>query len=318
MSVVSIAEATDTGGGDETATTRTHERKFYITTDSASDNDATIRAERLSILPRANDTFPGDTGAICMNVAIKRRDVYEWEATANYQFVGDTGGTDGTDANIYPWKLPPFNISTSAEPYQEAVEKAYDTTDAQGAPTIAILNSADDKFDPPVMDNKYNTILRFSYNLQTYSMLWPQAYVNTLNKDAMRILDINCPAKLALMRDMTGTQKTVKDSSGNKDLSYWEVAIEILMALDGFNAKPLQCGFYFKPAAGEKQEIRVKDKVFGAWYGDTRAVPVTEPQLLTSTGALAALTHPPTTAYGDFQVKFAKDWSILNLPVTVV
>ena len=319
MSVTAINEKMDTGGGNETAGKRTHTRVFLIECDDTADNTATIFNDREvgpDILPRANDSFPGDEAAKCSNVTIRRISELVWEATCPYEFIGDSVNVTGT-AGASPWDLPPYNISVSSYSVNKVVEKGYkaDGSDTQNTPTDPILLPTGDKFDPPPTKPIYISLLKFSYNIQTFNLDWVSSYRDTVNAQAVTILDLEIGAKRALLQGIGGQRIVVKSASDN--YHYWQVDIEMAISNDGFALELLLAGFH-SLNAGKKYEIGLnKDsgavvEMTAANKNDKNIVQATEPQLLTLVGGLVAVGGTPV--YQTWEIHYAKNWDSLNLP----
>lgn len=318
MSVTAINERFDTGGGQEGAERRTHNRVFIIECDSAADNTSTIFNNREvgpDTLPRANDTFPGDYAAKCTGVTIRRLDALVWEATCSYEYTGDTGTTSGTSSTIKPWNLPPYNISITSYSKTKAVEKGYKTTDAQGSPSDPIVLPVDppDKFDPPPTDEVYISLLKFSYNLETFRLDWVNSYRNTINLNPVMVLDLSIPAKKALLQSIGGTRNTVKTES--ESYNWWQIDIEMALNDDGFDLELLLAGFHMMDTTKFEIGINKSGVIVKRPAGDKTIDAVTEPQLLTAAGALVGVGGTPV--YKKWQTKFAKDWSSMNLPASM-
>jgi len=324
MSVTLIRELMDTGGGNETGGKRSHTRLFRILTDDPYDNTATIFANRdvgPDILPKANDSFPGDVAAKCKNVAIRRIGPEEWEATCPYEYVGDTVNMGAGIFTSVPWELPPYNISTSSFAVNRAMRKAYkeDDTDARETPSVAILDSAGYPFDPPLTYLKYFAKVKFTYNLQTFNLDWQLDYPDTVNKTPLAVLDISVPKKCALIQSLNANRVVVK--SETDEYHYWAVDVELAISRDGFHEEPANIGFHFLEG-GIAYAIRRKLGVLGKWLlangkPDPASEQITDPVPLNANGGIATIPSGgtvPEPSYKKFYVKYAANWDVLNLP----
>lgn len=318
MSVTSINERIDSGTGSESATKRSHTRVFIIETSSSADNTATILNNREvgpDVLPRANDTHPDDAAATCSNISIRRLDATEWEATCQYDYTGDTATTTGEE-EVNPWYLPPYNISISSFAKQRVVEKGYETGDAQGSPSEPIVIPVDppDKFDPPPVDDTYITLLKFSYNLETFSISWVSQYRNTINLNPIVVLDLSIASKQALLQNISGTRNAIKNNSGMR--YWWQVDVELAISENGFDIELLLAGFHMMDS-GSKYEIGIDSTgtIVKRPAASKTIDAVTEPQLLKADGTLVGKGGTPV--YKKWQTKYAKDWASLNLPASL-
>lgn len=321
MSVLSINERIDTGGGSESKDRRAHTRLFIIECSASTDNTSTIfnaRSIGPDILPRANDSFPGDNAAKCTNVSIKRLSEKLWEATCSYEYSGDTITTESTEDEIDPWNLPPFNISVTSYGVNEAASKAYDTDDAQDNPTINILNSAGDQFNPPLSTVKRVAVIKFSYNLKTFSLNWPLEYIDTVNKESVCVLGVSIPAQTAMMQNLEGQRLSVKNSDGDVDY-YWQINVEIAVSKTGFDHEVLNAGFHCIDGEGIYEIGICRDggtddgkmvPITSDYKNNKNVLPVTEPQLLNDDGELST----DGAHYLTFVLNYPKSWNSLCLP----
>jgi hypothetical protein len=154
---------------------RTYARTFNVETSAVVDPDA---VRLLDGVPRLGDIYTSpkgaiDTGATCRSVRVTPKDSpkfwrvecrFSSRADSSVSGSGTPGGT-GTDPaqaatqNQNPL-LKPAKISWGTVRVQQVARK-----DARGK---AILNSAGDAFDPPLMKDKINLTLKVQRNQQFF------------------------------------------------------------------------------------------------------------------------------------------------------
>jgi hypothetical protein len=225
-----------------------------------------------------------------------------------------------------PWSLPPYDISYSPNEYVVAFRQGYVDGDKNGSPTDAVLNSAGDPFEEST--TRQNLILKFTYNLQTFTPSWIVDYMDTINQKDINILDIAIPAYKGRIKSLAASKQKDYTAEGLRRYSYWIINVEIEISKSFWRQDIMQRGLFFLKdiGGGTMQKERIYKRTdgetgdnFGAMEDvGTDPIPCDEPQRLNAAGGLLDPTGSATvnSVFIDFWDKYDCDWSPLNLPQT--
>jgi hypothetical protein len=189
MAVTSVTEIWDSrDGSSDEMFVDTLTRQFRVRTDSMLDGPSTISVA--NGLPRRWDIYQDPNGfpdlfARCQKLAVKQTDdPFTWIATATYtskrvfKEEAKQAQKGGNQVDQNPLNRPP-DISWSLTTYQRAV--AFDASD--GRP---IMNSAADKFDPPIEIDDSRLVLVYSRNEATFTAQLALDYQDAVNSGVWR------------------------------------------------------------------------------------------------------------------------------------
>ena len=304
-----VNERLEGQAGEETAKTRAQTREFIVEYSSDTDvsNIATYNSSVVlalsgsTIIPDVGEPFPGDGRSYCTKRrAILYKDKYHWLVTCWHETVSIEEDPTTEDPVI----------SFDSAQYTRVIEKAYQTGDARGAPTKAILNSADDPFDPPIQQPESRTLISVTQNVRNFREEWISEFENTINDRETRIAGFNVGVGQARMVRINAVPKTlVREELW--DLDYWEVSFQVELDPDGYSPlKILDQGFNYIPegdSAGTKTKFTVLDDAGEETFAN-------EPQLLNGIGGKGSADDPK---YVEYYTYWEADWRVLNLPRTV-
>ncbi len=220
MAIISVTETTDGEGATFSRdTTRLYTRTFRVITDSVNH-----RPDEIALapgLPRGWDRHPSDITCFVEKVTPKRvkgtREV--WDVTASYTNKLDEDDEPDENPLRRPWKL-----SWTSQTYSHAalVGVKRETFTAGGS-TIApapgaalsgpVLNSAGDKFDPPIEIEASNWQLTAKKNIATVPS-WLMDYRDSLNHASITIAGINFQARELRLNSMTIGEWTYENDIG--------------------------------------------------------------------------------------------------------
>jgi len=293
--VLSVVEKLGGRGGDETTSTQNFSRVFQVEIDAVS---ATVESDILASvsIPTIGASHPAYSAAKCTRRRVKLADdddFLTWEVECDYSL--PTPSKNNTSNN--PVNDPP-RISFGSVQYTRVVEKAYQGVDKIDSPTKAILNSAGQPFDPPVVQEEENMVISITRNERTIDPADLVTYRNTINLVSITIAGVTIAQNRGRMRSIMMTKSW--DTSGT---AYWQVTYEIEIATTTHVRKILDVGFYKKESAGLIPMLDAEKK------------PVTEPKLLNGTGG-ENVSSPLVGVYLSFQTYWAKAWSDLSLPTS--
>jgi hypothetical protein len=261
MAIIGFAEIWDPrDAGVHGRFVRDYQRSFKYQTDAATDSQLQILLYPLT--PRLFTPYAGqdgfvDLGAICYQVdaAQDEDDPFFWKATAHYSSdlshiaeMADKGSTNPLSGNSIGGRgaqgfenplLRPPKIKWGQAKFQKAV-----TQDTNGDP---IVNSALERFDPPVEIDDSRPTLEITRNEPTYQQALAMKYRDAVNSDPFFGFGI-------------GTVKVdsiTADFRWENGYGYWEVSYVFHIRPEKWNpTEILDCGFYHLDAAGKPAAIR--------------------------------------------------------------
>jgi len=236
----------------------------------------------------------------------------------------------------------PYNVRIYTVPYEIPMEYAYKTTnsgdeknDKQYAPTKQIVNTAKDKYASLPTKNAYNIILEFSYNLKKLNLGKHFHCLDTVNSKEIDILGITVGEGKGRINNLEWSFQKMTPSAN----SFWCVNAQIelsvskdhALSLDsyGFNAlnpaKNKLCRVYTDEKGGYGviggtiggKTIQVTED--GVVYYDDGSVDVVlsrveEAVKLDEDGLVYEDQYAATPASTTFNINYARDWRILDLP----
>lgn len=250
--------------------TREYTRVFRVITNDPKDEPWVVGSA--TGLPILFDPYQGQNGAIDLNsraLRIEPRqsedDPYIWEVVIEYgtKFENFDPANYETGGYENPILRPP-DIRWSFVSFQKPIDK-----DLLGN---AIVNSAQDPYDPPVTVDDHRPVLTYERNELVFDPELAIAYMDAVNTDVF-LGALPGQAKVAGI-------EAVRVFEHN--LFFWRVNYEIHFRREGWDLIIINRGYHYLDA-GESKAINDK---FGQ--------PVSSPKLLTAAGAVLPQGGTPT------------------------
>ena len=289
MSVTIHRETTAERGSSEKAAPFNFElrRSFSVHTD-AVDTEATI-ANHAST-PDLGDSHPNNSFAICVGRQIKQVDGsnYDWIVTVRYATDWETVETETDPTDFRPV------VSWGTQFVQTVLTKDVVTDEA-------IVNTAGDPFDPPLMTDRPLTTCNVVGNF-TAIPTWLFSLRNKVNDSALTIRGVTVAAELALIRNLS-----ISDARYKNGTIYYRVELELLIDEDGHKVKVLNDGMHELDTTRTGDEKRTHIMFDGE--------PISQPVPLDADGKRISSDDLPASAVIlDFYQYATADFSVLNLP----
>lgn len=237
-------------------------------------------------IPVVGTSYPEDAAAVVTNIDVGAVDAHRsvFIITVNYET--PKWGAVGFAAD--PWDEAP-SIQWGSTSISVVADK-----DNSGA---AIVNSAGDPFDPPLMDEKIIPELTLTRNVQTFDPDDMDEYKGAVNSSSNTIVGKTCAARTALIADYGATRARANG------VSYWVETLRIQINSDTWDRSPQDKGFnYLTGSPQTKKPIKLD--------GATAS----EPQFLDGSGGILSLGG--TVLYRNYRVKKEKSFTALNLNIT--
>lgn len=302
---------------------RTYGIKYIV--ESTTINDVNIHAARKAIgMPVVGDAYVNDPGAFAQEAVLddikQAADKTIFTFSVDYQPREGGGGANETQSED-PTKQPP-KIGYGNVKYQIPFIRGYKAGDVQGTPTQPVLNLCKQKYDPPAVAMKINSLMTIQYNVRLFRYEWIDQYIDTINRSPVVVCGVSMPQYKAKINDLSASNSF--DSNGKE---FWQVSITIESSTTKFLTSLLEQAYECYNAAGNLDHIYIWAKLLSARTAcksdltaaereedDKYITPVSEPKLLTSAGKLAA--NGATPIYTDYQQCYDMDWSPLLIPKT--
>lgn len=292
-SVLSVKQLVKQDGQTDINPTKTRINTYYSI--KLSDRSATAAFDVLNAVdpvsalavPQDGDPF-GSTGLLVLS----RRPYLLGEGGTNWevQVINgiDASITDGS--TIAPWTRKPL-IEWGQVRYPYVLEQGLDEDNTP------VVNSAEDPYDPPLMTEKINGLMRITWAKKTADLNIDDIndLIGTVNGDSVTIRGKSYGNARLLLRAATATETIW---TGN--IHYWALVyeIEVERQVDVFVAYVLDRG-YHRISGGSKSLIKVNGSA------------VSSPQLLDGNGAPLAIGGTPV--YNEHVKAIVADWSPLLL-----
>ena len=271
MAVVSVEEKQ--GGGSKDGKGRHYLRRFLVTLDAAPDAEiAALDADDGSTaVPNYGDTHPNNAYARCMNVSVSPTDSrMVWTVEARYDTVW-------SEIN---WTEDPLDEDPDVNwGVVERVEALHH--DKDGDP---LLNSANDWFDPPLEQPRYDLAVTIMRNEApaAYAPGDTYDYVGTVNSDSTTIAGLAVTARQAKLVEYSANRQE------RNGVDFWRVTYRIEFRADtatttGWDREVLDQGI---------NELFVLDGTKMRITGSD-GEPVQEPVNLDGDGVALAWDHAP-------------------------
>jgi hypothetical protein len=265
---------------------RTYKRVFHVLTDDPRTGGFAVRAalgiqigEPYQLGTPGPDLWAeGDTGSFATSIraSVSSEDGLTWTAEVDYG---------------------PYEPETAESPLDEPEDVSWDQVtfeipvdyDANGT---AILNSAGDPYDPPVMIEDDRPVLTIVRNELEYNSDLSDLYRGSVNASAF-FGKAPGTVKCMPMR----AQRLWSPNLNINEGYYWKVTYTFHVNRDGWKRKLLDQG-YQELVSGVRKKILVD------------GLPASQPQLLNGSGLKLAVGSDPV--YKEFTVHKPRDFSVFN------
>lgn len=289
MAVDRHIETTQERGSTEKAAPFNKERRrsFIVHTNSI-DTEDTIAAHAST--PDLGDSHPDDAFAICVGRQIKQVDDsnYDWIISCRYATDWENVESE-TDPNNFR------QVVTWGTQFVQTVLTKDVVTDE------AIVNTAGDPFDPPLMTDRPLTTCNITTNANAIPT-WLFSLRNKVNDAALTIRGVTVPKKTALIRGLTISDERYKNGT-----LYYRIEIELLIDEQGHDVKVLNDGLHELDTLRSGTEKRTHIMFDGE--------PISQPVPLDADGKRIDSDDLPMNAIILNFAQYAEaDFSVLNLP----
>jgi hypothetical protein len=282
MSVIRWKEVHyDRGGSDSLNTDFSVDvectRVFHADTDDNYDDDRIILA--YGSCPRLGSRHPNDIALWC-NKRDAKQDAgkIHWVVTVGYS--NEEFAENPLDE--------PAKTSWNTENFQEVVEE---DTGGDG-----VVNSAGQYFDPPIMRDDFRLTAVTRKNIANGVPAYMLNYVNSIN-NAQFVLDgLSCPSKTVKLAGLA-----LSEPQERNDIEYRVLTMTFHIRPDTWTESILDQGM-MELNTGGTDRVKITD--------DT-GQPITKPWPLNGSGKSVRNPSPSTAVYLDFEIYYARDFSVL-------
>ena len=222
-----------------------------------------------------------------------------WHSQANYSTIASE---ECTTNDIDPLEQPP-TVRFSSQKFQGVVHLGTNVTDGggggSGQHTDAIVNSAGEKFDPPLMRDASRLQITIDANEPTFEPLLADRYHGAINSDSVQIKGVTYPKHTLKIDSVTAVEKFQSNCQG----SYWAVQIVILANRDTWVRRIVDSGF------NQLVDDKVKRIV------DDDSIPFDTQQLLDGNGVWVRPGPNAQPTILKYLVDHSLPFAALNLPI---
>lgn len=198
---------------------RRYSRAFLLETTSQSDGPYAVGSD--ASLPRIGSLHPEDSNAWCVNLRVENSKPWKgWTVTAEY--------TSEREITEDPTSEPAA-ITWTSEQFQRPV-----VFDNNGH---AVVNSAGDPFDPPIMMDDSRRVVTISKNLAVVPV-WILTYQDAVNSDAFNVDGVTVAAGLAKVQSVT-----VSELQRRNNIPFRVVTLVIHLEKNGWLVEAQDIGF---------------------------------------------------------------------------
>lgn len=268
-----------TRGGRNSKGQRTYVRVYILSSTDISENEYDVGSH--PSLPYIGEVHDVDTGAYCYDIDVKQVAGYVgWEVTVSWstEWVLDQDPT--LDAAVIEW---------DSEQFQKPA-----VFDRDGK---AILNSAGDFFDPPVMMDDSRRIVTIQKNLASVPA-WILSYKDAINIAGFTVDGLTVAAETAKVQAVR-----VGGNNYRNGTTFRSLTLTLCIDEDGWDLSPLDQGFRKIGYGGELENIRNP--------GDNERP--SSPVCLDGSGGELANPSPLNAVFIPANVYKLKDFTVLPL-----
>ena len=267
------------GPATNTKGSRSYTRAFKLQTSAKTEWAYHVGSH--ASLPVIGEVHPHDSGAWCTTLNVDPSDPWKgWTVTAEYSTERELAETPTDD---------PADIVWGSEQFQKPA-----ITNYAGE---AIVNSAGDPFDPPIMIDDSRPFVTISKNLSSVPV-WVMTYQDAVNSSSFVVDGVTVGAGLAKMQNIAVSRPQSRNGT-----EYRTVTFTIHLQKQGWQSKVLDAGFRQIGYGGALENIR------NPGDDELPAAPVP----LDGAGAVLAEPTPATAVYRVDTVYESKDFSALPL-----
>ena len=223
MAITSVNEIWQGRSGGTNFEARRFTRVFQVITDNKFDTSVQVT---FTGTPVIGDLHPSDNGAFCQDVDARQQPFSPtvWIVTCSYS---------SKNENVVKDKDNPLNdtaqITWTTEQFQRVV--AFDRNDD------AVLNSAGQIFDPPLMVDDTRVVVNIVTN-QAFVPTWIIETPDTLNSTTVTIDGLTIAPEKAKVKTAT-----VSPQKRRNNINYRTVSLSIALNRKGWQPKLLDIGF---------------------------------------------------------------------------
>jgi hypothetical protein len=227
---------------------------------------------------------PNDSAAYAVEVQVEPRDgqPHVWNAVVQYETA--RGATVPEEVSTEDPLDRPAEIEWSF------IQREYVLEIDKSAPPLYVVNSANEPFDPPLIEQDIIPVVRITRNQENFYYGAIKTYVNKVNSSTFWS---DWPAGTVLMSSITANQLV------EGGVLYWRVTYELQLRIDGWQLDVMDRGF--------RQLVDGKPQVIT----DENGEPFNTPQCLDLSGHLLPPTQDPE--YMTFYPKAEVDFGPLDL-----
>lgn len=234
--------------------------------------------------PKRGNTHPEDPTFFVKTVTISNYAPFAgWKAVVTYS----------NEREIRDNPLDePARISWDGEEFQKPAVK-----DKNGD---AILNSAGDPYDPPVMVDDTRIAATITKNVASVPEWW-LSYKDAVNSDAFVLDGLPIPEGVAKLK-----RQSISEMQTQNDVDYYTVTLVMHFNEDGWKATPLDAGFRRIYSGTSRELITLENE-----DGEKEYPPAPVP--LDGSGVELADPTPDTAIYREHEVYNKKPFSVLPI-----
>lgn len=260
---------------------RSYSKQYIVITDDPTTTEVEVLAA--SGLPAIKAEHPADSKAVVVKRSPRPYGAGRLVWLVDIEYASRSGPAENLTFDR-PWNRRP-RLRWGSYAVQLPLEE-----DRDGDP---ILNSAGDRYDPPLIVEIHRPTLSVTRYERRYDINKALDYIDTVNELTLMIGGLVTRAEGALLTRFEGADVEVDG------VDCWQVDYEIIFA-PTFKRRVLDCGFY---ALDGTKKTKVTD-------GNNKDM--TEPALLDGAGAVLGFGGTPV--YLDFHVYRKVDFGPLGLP----
>lgn len=319
MAITNVNELKRERKGDESFDSgKTLTRVFQVIgTSDINANEALGASAGGGSVPSIGDAYPNGSIYTCNQKKAEQttEDGCFWEVTCTYSLRRTNSGNDPNSSNDpeKPWNNKAI-ISYTYRGVRITLDKVYaisydgsaptsgssESAELNEGPLYPVLNSANDQFDPGVVDEKDQFVITIQRSEKTIDPNKIRKIQNTLNIREETIAGVIVPVHHGRMRNITPRKAFTPNGS-----SYWDVTYEIILDDSTHIMDVLDAGYNYLDAEGEKHKIQIDGE------------DASEPQLLDGSGGKLDTTEAGwEPVFVKMRTRRHTNWNVLNLPTS--